>query len=69
MKIYCCVCGLQITEIKQEWTTAGPATIMGHNEYACGECAKDLDENGLFPGEMGYNPQIHTTSTKGRCCV
>ncbi len=25
--------------------------------------------DGCYREAMGYNPQIHTTSTKGRCCV
>jgi len=51
MKVYCCVCGRQITGRSNTIEAPKPATDMGFGTYACSECAKDLDGNGLFPEE------------------
>ena len=50
-RIVCCVCGLQITKHKQEWTTTGPVTRMVGMDVCCAECGKELDENGMFETE------------------
>lgn len=52
--IRCCCCARQMvsTDGSTERTVSGKnAIIMGPGMYACHECAKDLDENGLFPEE------------------
>lgn len=54
MKKYCCVCGRQFVDKSFDNTIMvgkHNAVIMGTNEYCCYECAKDLDENGMFPEE------------------
>jgi hypothetical protein len=59
MKYYCCCCGRQIA--KEPWSkevqAPTPITIMSNKDVACADCAKDLDENGLFPEERNecYN--------------
>lgn len=58
MKIHCCVCGKQavrgqnprpddekITKLEEARAAFSP------DECFCGYCAKDMDENGLFPEE------------------
>lgn len=54
MKVYCCCCARQIVSFvtkPDEYVTTLPATFMGIDKWACSECSKDLDENGLFPEE------------------
>ena len=57
-KIYCCVCGRQIISTigyDNDYCVSCPNPIlMGINTYCCHICGKDLDENGLFPEEIGY---------------
>lgn len=52
-KLYCCVCGRQLA--KDQWDkellAPLPATHMGMGQFACADCSRLLDENGLFPGE------------------
>lgn len=57
MKVYCCVCGRQISNKpwSKELQAPMPATAMGADSYACADCSADLDENGLFPEERGFN--------------
>jgi hypothetical protein len=54
-KIYCCVCGRQVTErgthySEYEGPLEGSKANIGRSLF-CGTCAEDLDENGLFPEE------------------
>lgn len=52
--IYCCVCGRQIVSKQNHdplYTASKPDIFMGVKTYACIECSKDLDENGMFPEE------------------
>ena len=53
--LYCCSCGRQIkkkgiSSDKLEAPLYGFKLNFG-NTIFCGDCAKDLDENGLFPEE------------------
>lgn len=56
----CCCCGKQIVDYQvgrnDEYRTikAGIVPIGPSLGYACGYCAEDLDENGLFPEERGF---------------
>ena len=52
-KVICECCGRQITRTGGDNYTAsaiGAVRSIG-NTAICGECASDLDENGLFPEE------------------
>ena len=54
MIVYCDCCARQIVE--SPWSTELTAPLvgaksLGFGKRACGECSKDLDENGLFPEE------------------
>jgi hypothetical protein len=57
MKIFCVVCGKQAVNefVKQNdkhcTTIIGAKAAIKSDECYCGHCAKDLDENGLFPEE------------------
>ncbi len=61
IRVYCCVCGKQAVSymgspIGQNYdpdttTFEGGRAGFKPNEIFCGYCAKDLDENGLFPEE------------------
>ena len=57
MKIYCCCCGKQAVSYpvspNDEARTIREGGRAGFkvDEIFCGYCAKDLDENGLFPEE------------------
>lgn len=55
MKVYCSCCARQIC--KCVWNTEiqapFPARHLGCGKYACADCSKDLDGNGLFPEERG----------------
>lgn len=53
MRIECCCCGRQILKGKSsdKWVAPSPATIMWSNKWACADCSRDLDKNGLFPEE------------------
>lgn len=64
MKVYCVCCGKQainsqVPESDQYMTTLiGAKAAFGPGECYCGHCAKDLDEDGLFPEErvqLGVN--------------
>jgi len=54
---HCCCCGKQIVksycpnENDKNATTAVGAKAGFGGEFFCGHCAKDLDEDGLFPEE------------------
>ena len=53
MKLYCECCGRQIIPAGGDYNTApqiGAVRTCGNNAI-CGDCAKDLDQNGLFPEE------------------
>jgi hypothetical protein len=57
MKIYCSCCGKQA--LNQERIYSYTTTLIGAvadvgNKVICGVCAKDLDENGLFPEERVF---------------
>ena len=53
----CCCCGKQIVDYQvgrtdEYRTTKTGAVSMGASlGFACGYCAEDLDEDGLFPEE------------------
>ena len=57
MKIYCVCCGKQALNEKVAINALYITTLIGAragfkaNECYCGHCAKDMDENGLFPEE------------------
>lgn len=57
MKIFCVVCGKQaVNRIVDKnnkicTTLIGAKAAIARDECYCGHCAKDLDENGLFPEE------------------
>lgn len=57
MKIYCVVCAKQAIKenvpINDLYTTTliGARAGFKSTECYCGHCAKDMDENGLFPEE------------------
>jgi hypothetical protein len=58
MKIICCCCGRQAvdykvsnTDRKHLTTIRGARAGFKAGECFCGECAKDMDSNGLFPDE------------------
>lgn len=55
MKVYCSCCARQIcrTIFDTEIQAPLPARHLGCGKYACSDCSKDLDENGLFPEERG----------------
>lgn len=40
--------------ISDQWCIGPKAISLGFGKYCCKECGKDLDKNGLFPGEEGY---------------
>jgi hypothetical protein len=65
MKVMCCCCARQIVDYcktPDQHITRLPAVYMGPTlGYCCGECSKDLDENGLFPEERD-NANIFTLS-------
>jgi len=55
-RIDCCCCGRQILldrRVGDNYVAPGPAYRMVGSNYTCGECGKELDENGLFPEERG----------------
>ena len=55
--VHCVVCGKQaisdLTDPKDRLVTTliGAVTAMHPDECYCGHCAKDLDDNGMFPEE------------------
>lgn len=58
IKIYCCVCGKQAVKGQNpRWDDPritkleGGRAAFSSDECFCGYCAKDMDENGLFPEE------------------
>ncbi len=57
MKIMCVVCNKQALreyvnpDDRYVTTLIGAKAAFGSGECYCGHCAKDLDENGLFPEE------------------
>lgn len=54
MKIICSCCGRQIVSYPctpDKYITPGPAVSLGWGNWCCAICGKDLDENGMFPGE------------------
>ncbi len=57
MKIICTCCGKQALNqnvpVDDKYTTTliGARAGFASGECFCGHCAKDLDENGLFPEE------------------
>ncbi len=59
MRIVCVTCGKQaidaIVPISEKYTTTLKGARAGFNpgECYCGHCAKEMDENGLFPEERG----------------
>lgn len=56
MKVYCSCCARQIcrTIFDTKIQAPLPARYLGCGKYACADCSRDLDENGLFPEERGY---------------
>jgi hypothetical protein len=57
MKIICVCCGKQaIKDAADEetyiTTLKGARAAFHPHEIYCGNCAEDMDENGLFPEEM-----------------
>lgn len=58
MKIYCVCCGKQavsyLVPLDDKYTTTliGARAAFSVGECYCGNCAKDMDENGLFPEEL-----------------
>jgi hypothetical protein len=60
MKIYCCCCGKQCIDAPVSVHDQRTTTLIGANaginaqECFCGHCAKDLDENGMFPEEYAF---------------
>lgn len=59
MKIKCSCCGKHVIQRQvsrfDRWTTTAFGAKCGFgNEVFCGHCADELDENGLFPEERGY---------------
>jgi hypothetical protein len=54
-KIYCACCAKQFVTFKvsdrDDKLCNTPAKSLGFGQWACSECSKDLDENGLFPNE------------------
>lgn len=64
IKIFCTCCGKQA--IKKEvsrdddlvTTLIGAKTMFKSDEFICGFCAEDLDENGLFPEERSQSVNI-----------
>jgi len=57
MKQYCQCCSRQIVSYKanEERIVGGEPSIIMVNGLCCFMCAKDLDENGLFPEERELN--------------
>lgn len=54
MKIVCECCGRQILPgpgVPDKYVTYGPARRLVADQYLCGQCARELDEDGLFPEE------------------
>lgn len=54
MRIVCECCARQIlpgSGTPDEYVTYGPVRKLFGCQYICGHCARDLDENGLFPEE------------------
>ncbi len=56
MRIVCCCCGRQLVKDcivtdDRRTTYIGAVAGITADSPICGECAKDLDENGLFPEE------------------
>lgn len=56
--IKCTCCAKQIVSYKVEpndkYCTNGPCISMGTLGWSCYCCSQDLDQNGLFPEEEGY---------------
>ena len=61
MKILCVVCNKQALreyvnpDDRYVTTLMGAKAAFGSGECYCGHCAKELDENGLFPEERCVN--------------
>lgn len=60
MRIVCSYCGKQaVSYYAPPWdkyiTILEGARADFGNNCICGHCAKDMDSNGLFPDEEGYN--------------
>lgn len=57
MRIVCVCCGKQAVpgKVKESdlytTTLAGARAGFKHGECYCGHCAREMDENGLFPEE------------------
>lgn len=57
--IYCCCCGRQVIQYTHEEIfysdkysiTDQGSILMWENQVCCGDCAKDLNEYGLFSEE------------------
>jgi hypothetical protein len=64
---YCCCCGRQIskTNISNDRQAPSPCKFMGTDSYACADCSKDLDENGLFPEECSQAQVQKTIISSG----
>lgn len=58
MRIYCSCCARQIIQNSgqsSERTAPGlGAKADIGNQAICGDCAKDLDDNGMFPEEQAF---------------
>jgi len=55
-RIYCSCCGRQLVSYLTNpddklIVNKDNAVVLDNNSIACHECAKDLDEDGLFPEE------------------
>jgi hypothetical protein len=65
MKRYCCACGKQAIQGQVSAHDTHVTTLVGaragfrSDEVFCGHCAKDLDENGLFPEERAQANLLH----------
>lgn len=55
--VKCNCCGKQLVSGRQtdRFVTWKEGAVADFNGVICGLCAADLDDNGLFPNEPGYN--------------
>lgn len=57
MKHYCSCCGRQFVDIvwdKSILVSKYGAVVLGFSQFACHDCAEDLDENGMFPEDHAH---------------
>ncbi len=63
MRITCECCGRQIVhrttyQGSDQYVVYGPATILWPGQYACSECAGELDQDGLYPEERAEAERV-----------